>query len=223
MGTIVPGKPLPKHTKVKYDECYAEIILERLYPERYTNLSLSDKPDLRNEDNTIGIEITSAISQNIRETRSLWCDLVNDTTVNSKKSKERMSQLGVPYEVGIQCWPGMVYPTGNFEQSPYIDIIDSISTKINKLNSGKYESLNRYDLFVETELFIQEDFLNIIFDRVQAINVMPKRFTFLYIYFINRIVSFDLFAKRYEIRRIDSEQFDIAIEARNLVERLEKE
>ena len=40
---IDPHKPLPSHTKLRYEECYAK---EFLYPNKYKDLAIRDKPDL---------------------------------------------------------------------------------------------------------------------------------------------------------------------------------
>lgn len=34
------------HTKLKYDECFAKLILEEYFSDRYGDLQLQDKPDL---------------------------------------------------------------------------------------------------------------------------------------------------------------------------------
>ena len=46
MKKIEKNKPLPCHTRLNYDECYAKIILETFFPELFHNLEIKDKPDL---------------------------------------------------------------------------------------------------------------------------------------------------------------------------------
>lgn len=223
MGKIIPGEPLPKHTKLDYDECYAKVVLEKVFPERYSNLQISDKPDLRDESNTIGIEVTSAIPQSKRESVSLWADIESQTAKNPERNKARMKQLGVTYTGGVQGWPATVYPTGCFDKSPFVDVIDVIQGKIEKLNSGEYASLGRYDLYVETELFVERGFLPEILNRVLKINTMSNTYAYIYMICVNGICAFDLIQKTYEVRKILFEQYDLAIEARNFVERAETE
>lgn len=43
---IDPHKPLPSHTKLRYEECYAKEFLEFFYPNTYKDLAIRDKPDL---------------------------------------------------------------------------------------------------------------------------------------------------------------------------------
>lgn len=43
---IEKNKPLPEHTKIDYDECYAYLVLSDYFPDRYRNLGIKDKPDV---------------------------------------------------------------------------------------------------------------------------------------------------------------------------------
>ncbi len=56
---------MPDHTIIDYDECCALLILKELFPERYTDLVLDDKPDLQGR--KIGIEVTIAIERDHQE------------------------------------------------------------------------------------------------------------------------------------------------------------
>lgn len=221
MVAIIPGKPLPKHTERDYHECYAKLVLEKVFPERYSDLQFADRPDLRNASDTIGIEVTSAIPQTKRESVSLWLEIVEQATNDNERNKARMEQLGVKYTGGIQGWPATVYPQGCFDKSPFVSVIDVINRKIKKLNGGDYATLERYDLFVETELFIETDFLSEILNRVLKINTMKKSYSYLFLLFIDGICVFDLVNKTYEIREILFDQYDLAMEARKLVEEAE--
>lgn len=220
MPRIIPGEPLPDHTKIDYNECYAKLVLEKVFSERYNNLIFSDRPDLRNQRNTIGIEVTSAIPEDVKESTKLWYQLESNTAKKPELNKERMKQLGVEYTGGVQAWPLTVYPTGNFDKSPYLDILKKLETKIKKLNSGKYDLLERYDLFIETELFVEEDFLPIILNRALKINTGKLQYSYLYVMFHNRICEFDLCNKSFQIRMF-TEQFEVACEARSIIEKAE--
>lgn len=60
------------HTKYRYDECFAKIVLEEFFPNKYKNLIIKDKPDLVDESNNIGIEVVNAIPTKIHEAESCW-------------------------------------------------------------------------------------------------------------------------------------------------------
>ena len=219
MSSIEPGKPLPNHTKLSYEECYAKLILETLVPDRYDDLSISDRPDLRSVSDTVGIEVTSATPPSKRESERLWYNMPYVTPQIAERNKERMAQLGVPYTGGIQAWPAITYPTGCFDASPFVNVIDTFATKLRKLNSGHYAELERYDLYIEADWFLSEDLLPEILKRTIKLNSMPKTFHFVYLACINGVCSFDLAKKEFEVRKLTVEQYEIAMKARNLVER----
>lgn len=217
MPRIIPGEPLPDHTKIDYNECYAKLVLEKVFPERYNNLIFSDRPDLRNQRNTIGVEVTSAIPEDVKESTKLWYRLESNTAKKPELNKERMKQLGVEYTGGVQAWPPTVYPTGNFDESPYKEVLNALRDKVGKLNSGNYALLKRYDLFIETELVDEPDFLPIIMKRAIAINTEKLMYSYLYVLFLSRVCVFDLEKSTFEIR-LFTEQFETALEARQIVE-----
>ncbi len=128
MAKIESDKPLPKHTRLKYEECYAKVILEDLFPDEYKELRIEDKPDLINEATSVGIEVTSAISENHREAINLWAGMPYASPEKQEQNKERMQKLGVEYQGGIQGWPS--------EECPFEEIINAFDKKIEKLNSG---------------------------------------------------------------------------------------
>ena len=72
---IDKNKPLPDHTKLDYDECCAKLILEELFPNRYHNLLLADKPDLQGTN--VGIEVTIANDSKMQEALNNWVKAYN--------------------------------------------------------------------------------------------------------------------------------------------------
>ena len=86
-----------EHEKYRYEECYAKILLERVYPEMYTDLSILDKPDLQNDVLQLGVEVTSAVPSYLREAKACWikANNTNDKKIKSKyvKSMGRNSSV----------------------------------------------------------------------------------------------------------------------------------
>lgn len=223
MAKIEPGKPLPGHTKLSYEECYAKIILETLFPERYNNLAIADKPDLRDPSDTVGIEVTSATPSQKKESERLWYTMPYVTPQAAERNKERMEQLGVPYTGGVQAWPAIVYHTGCFEESPFVGIVDVFNIKLKKLNCGRYADLERYDLYIEAEWHLDTELLPEILARITKLNSAPRSFHFVYLACVNGVCSFDLVQKELEVRKLAVEQYELAMAARNLVERAEND
>lgn len=75
MAKIEKGCPLPSHTKLSYDECYAKIVLEKFFPDRYSELQLRDKPDLQDLSHSVGVEVTTIIPKSEQEAISIFIKL----------------------------------------------------------------------------------------------------------------------------------------------------
>jgi len=147
---IDKNKPLPEHTKLDYDECCALLILTELFPERYSDLKLADKPDLQGDE--IGVEVTIAVDRKQQEALNNWVKAYNCDDENKKQRYvERMSQLGVKYTGGIQSWPGRV---PSFET-----IQEAVDSKVKKLQKGNYGAFKEYELFILTDTWMTEDII----------------------------------------------------------------
>ena len=107
MPKIEKGKPLPEHTKLDYYECYAKIILEALFSDRYETLSLADKPDLQNLKKDIGIEVTTAVDSKRREAEKLWYTIANGSP---REEARDLLFLFFPGRCGRSCVKNISYP-----------------------------------------------------------------------------------------------------------------
>lgn len=160
MDRIQKDRPLPSHTKLDYDECYAKIVLEKFFPEKYIDLKIADKPDLRDESNNIGIEVTSAIPQNDQEAASLACEIPYLGEIKKNKRISYLKTKGYDYtDYGMFgtsrsfAWTGIGYPDIDKTHCKYF--LSAVKNKIRKLNNSGYAQMGRYDLFVNSELFIE--------------------------------------------------------------------
>lgn len=130
MPKIDRDKPLPPHTKLNYYECYAKVILENLFPDEYKDLKIADKPDLVNETTKVGIEVTSAIPQKHREAVQLWSMIPYVSPEQAEHDKERMKQLGVEYQGGVQAWPSQSYSASDILKTPLLDVVSAFQNKV---------------------------------------------------------------------------------------------
>ena len=94
MAKIRENEPLPPHTKLSYDECYAKLILEKFFPNKYENLQLSDKPDLRDLKHNIGIEVTSAIPKEEQEALNLAAMIPYVDEQAQERRRKRLKKMG---------------------------------------------------------------------------------------------------------------------------------
>lgn len=216
MPKIEKDKPLPDHTKLDYDECYAKVILEDVFPTRYANLLIEDKPDLIDNVNCIGVEVTNSVSQKRRELLKLWYMIPYIDEQQKEKNIERMRQLGVEYTGGIQSWPSI----GHSKQIS--DFFDTFEKKVQKLNNSQYVTLERYDLFVISELFLTLEELSEMLIELQKRNISQLKYSYVYLFYLEGIVEFDL--KKGEYRIVEyGNQYEYAEAARKMVEKGEED
>ena len=154
MSKIESDKPLPSHTRLEYEEYYAKIILESLFPEEYKDLKIADKPDLVNETTNIGVEVTSAIPQKHREAVRFGSMIPYVSPEQAEHDKERMKQLEVEYQGGVQTWPSQSYSASDILKTPLLDVVLAFQNKVEKLKRGQYRQLKRYDLLIHSEVWL---------------------------------------------------------------------
>lgn len=137
-----------KHAKHNYEECLALVILQDLFPERYRDIALADKPDLQGYD--CGVEVTGARDRKMQEAEANWDKAYNtEDEQERKKCIERMAQLGVKYTGGVQAWPGF---------SPSINrVCEAAKRKMKKVKDGGYAKLKHLELFIYADDYIKGD------------------------------------------------------------------
>ena len=210
---IDKNKPLPDHTKLKYDECCAKLILEELFLDRYKNLLLADKPDLQGIN--VGIEVTTADDHNKQESMSNLVKAYNCQDEKARNNKiERLAQLGVKYTGGVQSWPGFI---------PSFDLTKkAVESKIVKLKNGNYKHFERYELFIFTDTWYHENIVDAarIYLFGDSVNENYKT-----VYVLSQDFDLHIFetdTESYQNIKIDtSEQTDRNIRARQMVENAE--
>ncbi len=218
-------RPLKKHTKLDYDECHAKLILEKYFPQQYSDLRLSDCPDLRDESRNVGIEVTLANDSKDEEAWSLgsdihYCQL--DEKTKCKKLK-RLDQLGYQYKGECMIGPGHQYPSRGpdplpIEKTPCLYFINAVSEKLKKLNSGNYAVLSRYDLFVESQVRIEDWMLPKLLDKLISLSVYKINYTFIYLSALNGLFVFDLATKEYKYFEREEGLWGLGELARKMVE-----
>lgn len=75
-------------TKRRFSECCAKVVLETYFNDRYCDLLLSDKPDLFDEKNKIGVEVIEAVDEKNEKRKpfGLKCRIRRH---NSKKEQKK--------------------------------------------------------------------------------------------------------------------------------------
>lgn len=202
--------PLPKHTKLDYSECYAKILLEKLFPGIYFDLLIEDKPDLQSKSQSLGIEITKAYDNN--ELDELWYAYNNGQAKNRQKVLKRIEALGGKVDNDILRSVGSV--------DSFTLILKAINKKIEKLNSGNYKKLESTELFVFSYIYANT---NMCLDALKSIQEITskhsKKFNKIFVSVPEHLYVFHLEENNYQDIPIDRDlQYNFACDARKMVE-----
>lgn len=206
--------PLPKHTKVDYYECLAKLTLETLFPEKYFELTIKDKPDLQSSNYCLGVEVTKASETEILD--HLYVDYnQNRVRCKSKTLKQIEEKGGKILESGVLL---------SKSKDSLSLILSAHSQKLSKLNSKNYRDMEETNLFIFSEIYLYEEMLlsalNNMVENSLKYNQMYKN---IYVSVPNYLYIFDIIQKKYQKIDIDSKlQFDLAYLAREMVEEQEQ-
>ena len=224
MVKIDPNKPLPEHTKLRYEECYAKAFLEFYYPNKYFNLEIQDKPDLYDSINEIGIEVVEAEETRKKEAEKLWYTMPYVSEGKQQKNKERMKQLGEEYMGNIQVWNRSIVYDRDVDSQPFDVVYKVIKQKLNKLNCGKYKLCKQYELFVYSELMIRKEWHEKMLKRLADISAEYElQYCYIHISTQNSLCSYGIKFNEVTFFNIEEDQRMLATEARKMVEQGENE
>lgn len=205
-------KPLPRHTKLDYYECYGKIVLEGLFPDKFINLKILDKPDLQSVCGNIGIEVTRAVRAEDIESERLYSELIYKQVKNEQKAIKRIEKNGS--SICEYCLIGK-------PSNDTFDLIKkSFENKLNKINYGDYKEIKENYLFVFSEILANEPML---FDALETFidmqRNMIKKFVEIFVLVPGELYRFKLNKNEFRIYKISSdEQRTHSNAARELVE-----
>ena len=205
--------PIPKHTKLRYEECYAKYVLERFLPQYFSNLELSDKPDLRNEALGVGVEVTSMSNENRQKAIGLSVDIVHGRIRDKERAISEIKKCGSNYTE---------YGTGHHQPTASIsDIENKYCDKIEKLNSPGWKVFPKNYLYADVDFFPYKWYLEQIEQRLSLINDnYSVSFDILVLVYGNYICQIDFSESTISVNQYDNKDFTIcSVEARLLVEK----
>jgi len=155
----------------KFDTCfferYAMVSLAALLGEHYAHLVNRDRPDLQDETQGIGIEVTRAIRENKNVANALVNEMAGEDIkeVNAEDLRH-INQSGYAYGLG----DGTLIGRNEYEfWSLALPLKRILEIKMDKVNNGFYGDFHEFNLFV----FTKEDLNN---DQIkQTIAFMMER------------------------------------------------
>lgn len=223
MVRIDPNKPLPEHTKLRYEECYAKVFLEYFYPNEFCNLIIQDKPDLYDCKNDIGIEVVEAEEQRKKEAEKLWYTMPYVSEQEKVKNKDRMKQLGEEYMGGFQVWSTILYDK-DIDSKPFKVLYAVLNRKLQKLKTGNYKLCKSYELFVYSELMIRKEWHEKMLARL--IDIFTKyslKYEQIHIATQDSLCLYNIQENTFKFCDITEKQKELAFQARKHVEQGEDE
>ena len=190
----------------KYDTCfferYAMYSLGTLLGERYTHLVNADRPDLQDEEQGIGIEVTRAII----EDKNVANSLINEMA--GRQVKEVNEDLLKIQESGYSFGLDLSYSVGSNEYNYWalaLPMKRILQSKLWKVNNGFYGEYNEFGLYVFTQNDLVGDEVNeIIGFMMEEQEKCSVRYDHLYISQIDTLFDCDLHQGDFDCFPIDS-------------------
>ena len=202
----------------KYDTCfferYAMVSLSSLLGDRYTHLVNRDRPDLQDETQGLGIEVTRAIRENKDVANALVNEMAGEAVKEvNPRDLHHIQQSGYAYGLG----DGSLIGRNEYEYwSLALPLRRILEIKMDKVNNGFYGDFNEFGLFVFTKEDLDLDQIK------QTIAFMMERqayqnrlYSRLFVSQIQTLYDCDLETGRYKKYKVSPQQrrqfFDAAL------------
>lgn len=205
-------KPLFKHAKYRYDECYAKVIFETLFHDKFYGIEIKDKPDLQNKTDNYGIEVTTSEKKEQLKAESLYTDICYNRVRNKEKAEKEIELCGCKLENGILA--------GRSGTDSFDLILMSFKAKLDKLNNEGYTVFAKNYLCIFSSIYSDERMLKQALINMQTTQEQSKKqFNKVFIPVPGYCYCLDLFKGKFEIKIVDSStQVMMANKARSIAE-----
>lgn len=168
--------------KKNFNECFAKVVLESCFPNKFAVLELSDKPDLRHLETNTGIEVTYSMPPKEAEAVNVWNRLNKGRSNNIERDIARLTQLGIDYDSESFIWDQGLYDEC-IREGPIKEFFDAVYQKVERLNSktAAYENMDHYELFVNSTILIPQQQIKAVVEVLKQINNQDKKFETIYL------------------------------------------
>lgn len=162
----------------RFNEYFAKIVLERCFPEKFSDLQISDKPDLRYK-TQIGIEVTNCMPTRVAEAFKLWYRVAEQGQQTPPRIFERLEQLDEVQLVDDE----LIWLQGMYSQEELVDFYNAVEKKVERLNSTKanYAPMDTYELFINSFIMIPRWKMKEALAQLGNINSKPKKYRYIYL------------------------------------------
>lgn len=193
----------------RFDEYFAKVVLEYCFPERFVDLKIADRPDLRYGD-LIGIEVTNCMPKEAVEAFNLWHRAAKQDEQTPPRIFERLEQLKdiVHLEENSLIWEQGSYMNDDINNSPIKEFIKAVGSKVERLNNSdaNYEEMGSYELFVNSAIDVSTyNQIFAILKRTIELNNKPKKFDNIYLITIGqKLIVFNVKENTFAIKYLYS-------------------
>ena len=185
----------------RFNEYFAKIILENCFPNKFQNIEVSDKPDLRYNENEIGIEVAYCMPQDVAE--AFNCieryekaeDIPGKTLKKAKRAGVTIDEQGVLWNQDSYA-DNMV-----IEKTPIRYFLDMVRQKVERLNSenADYADMKSYELFINSPITMPNWFKRETFQVLKNINNRKKQYDTIYLLLSEpKLLVFNLKENKYD-------------------------
>ena len=193
----------------KFDTCfferYAMVSLATLLGEHYAHLVNRDRPDLQDEAQSLGIEVTRAIRENKNVANALVNEMAGEDVkeVNAEDLRH-INQSGYAYGLG----DGTLIGRNEYDfWSLALPLKRILEIKMDKVNNGFYGDFNEFGLFVFTKEDLDLDQIKQTIAFMQEKQAFQNRFySRVFISQIQTLFDCDLETGHYRKIRVSKEQ-----------------
>lgn len=180
------------------DEQQALQILKKYDSKRYKEAVLKDKPDIQNDKQSIGVEVTQSLKESVLKALQLPENILQEKDI-AAVIKERYKEQTVSIRLPL--------PNNNHKQvaismanwHSLFDLVEAYKHKVKKLKQGHYQYYQENNLFIfvfgEDERIIQR-----LFSYVKQQKDLK---TYDYVYVFSTPSLYEIDAKRYKLKKTE--------------------
>ena len=193
----------------RFNEYFAKVILENCFPNKFQNIEVSDKPDLRYNGNKIGIEVAYCMPKDVAEAFNCIdryeqaADIPETTLKKSKRAGITIDEQGV-------LWNQDSYADNMaIDKTPIRYFLDMVRKKVEKLNSktAGYAEMKSYELFINSPITMPDWFKRETSLVLKNINNRKKQYDTIYLLLCEpKLLVFNLKENKYselQLWRVD--------------------
>ena len=167
----------------RFNEYFAKIILENCFSNKFQNIEISDKPDLRYNENEIGIEVAYCTPKDVAEAFNC-IDRYEKAEDIPEKTLKKTKKAGVTIDEQGFLWnQGSYADNMAIEKTPIRYFLDMVRQKVERLNSktAGYAEMKSYELFINSPITMPDWFKRETFQTLKNINNREKQYDTIYL------------------------------------------